>query len=242
MCEKEMIGEERLSIPMIIFLGLAPGLIIFFWVHFFSNPIFGINFFMDLSVMLAVILGLIPTQLGILKFIAWRKNKKIADLILYKNKTSKMRLVISIIIPLIFAGIIFSIIPSYEIRLLKLIGLLPDEFKPEVIALRDVNKIILVLIFIFNGIFGPIVEEIYFRGFLLPRMGIFGKFAPLINIIIFSIYHFFSPWQNITRIIGFTPTAYSVWINKDIKIGMIVHCLLNVLGNISMIILINKLI
>jgi hypothetical protein len=66
-------------------------------------------------------------------------------------------------------------------------------------------------------------------------MGVFGKFAPLINMIIFSIYHFFTPWQNITRILGITPMIYSVWLNKDIKIGMIVHCLCNNFGNIAIV-------
>jgi membrane protease YdiL (CAAX protease family) len=80
-----------------------------------------------------------------------------------------------------------------------------------------------------------LVEEIYFRGYLLPRMGIFGKFAPLINTLIFSLYHFFTPWLNITRIVGITPMVYSVWINKNIKIGIIVHCLGNIIGSMGII-------
>jgi membrane protease YdiL (CAAX protease family) len=89
-----------------------------------------------------------------------------------------------------------------------------------------------------DGFSVPIVAELYFRGFLLPRMSRFGKFAPLINTILFSIYHLFTPWQIITRIIGITPMVYSVWINKDIKIGMIVHCMLNITGNVGLMMLI----
>ena len=45
-----------------------------------------------------------------------------------------------------------------------------------------------------NGFAGPIVEELYFRGFLLPRMDRFGRWAPLINVTLFSPYleHLFS--------------------------------------------------
>jgi membrane protease YdiL (CAAX protease family) len=239
MCERENINEEKLSIPMIFFLGLLPGLVILFWAILFSSPLFGIKFSIVLSLMLAIILGLIPTELIILKFIAWKKKVKINDLILYKNKTPKLKLLLSIIIPFIILGIAFSIISPFEINLWKIFDFAPDWFRAEKVNLQEMNylKITVLLAFIFNGIFGPVVEEIYFREYLLPRMCIFGKFAPLINTIIFSLYHFFTPWQNITRIVGVTPMVYSVWINKDIRIGIIVHCLGNIIGSIGMIML-----
>jgi hypothetical protein len=39
------------------------------------------------------------------------------------------------------------------------------------------------------------VEEYYFRGYLLPRLSRFGSLAPVINVALFSLYHFFTPWQ-----------------------------------------------
>ena len=49
---------------------------------------------------------------------------------------------------------------------------------------------------------GPIVEELYFRGYLLPRMEWMGRWAPLVNVSLFSLYHFWSPWQILGRILG----------------------------------------
>jgi membrane protease YdiL (CAAX protease family) len=237
MCEENSMEVKRLSIPMIFLLGLLPGLVILFLAILFSNPFFDINFSIVLSLMLAIILGLIPTELGILKIIAWKENKKIKDIILYKNKTPKMKLFLSIIVPFIILGAAFSIIPSLEIKLWKIFDFVPDWFRAEKANLQEIKylKLTVILTFFFNGIFGPIVEEIYFRGYLLPRMSIFGKFAPLINGIIFSLYHFFTPWQNITRIVGVTPMVYSVWLNKNIKIGIIVHCLGNIIGSMGMV-------
>ena len=102
--------------------------------------------------------------------------------------------------------------------------------------LSEINylKLTLIITIIINGFIGPIIEETYFRGYLLARMGIFGKFAPLINMLIFSLYHFFTPWQFLTRIIAGTPWVYSVWINRNHKIGSIVHCTLNICGDISL--------
>jgi uncharacterized protein len=84
-------------------------------------------------------------------------------------------------------------------------------------------------LFAVNAVAGPIVEEVYFRGYLLPRISRFGAWAPLINTVLFSIYHFFTPWQNIGRIIGLLPLVYFVWWKRSIHISIAVH----VLGNVS---------
>lgn len=62
-----------------------------------------------------------------------------------------------------------------------------------------------VLGFFFSGLIGPVVEELYFRGFLLPRISRLGRWAPLLNTVLFSLYHFFTPWQNPGRILALTP-------------------------------------
>ena len=104
-------------------------------------------------------------------------------------------------------------------------------------ASRGMAWLTVILGIIFNGLLGPFVEELYFRGFLLPRMNLLGKFAPLVNAVFFSIYHFFSPWENITRIIALTPLVYTVWHKKNIRIGIFVHCGMNTLSMISIAVL-----
>lgn len=88
----------------------------------------------------------------------------------------------------------------------------------------------LVAFLVVNGIVGPVVEELYFRGFLLPRMQYLGRWAPLVNVALFSVYHLWSPWQVLSRIAGFGPTVYAVQRTRNIRLGMVVHCTLNVLG------------
>jgi hypothetical protein len=86
-----------------------------------------------------------------------------------------------------------------------------------------------VLGFVVNGIAGPMVEEVYFRGYLLPRISRFGVWAPLINTVLFSIYHFFTPWQNVGRILGLLPLVYAAWWKRSIYVSMGAHAL----GNVS---------
>ncbi len=85
----------------------------------------------------------------------------------------------------------------------------------------------LVLFFAINGFVGPMVEELYFRGYLLPRMERMGRWAPLVNVSLFSLYHFWSPWQLLARILGFGATVYAVRWKRNVVLGMAVHCTLN---------------
>jgi membrane protease YdiL (CAAX protease family) len=72
-----------------------------------------------------------------------------------------------------------------------------------------------------------VVEELYFRGYLLPRLARYGWWAPAINTVLFSLYHFFTPWQNLTRILALLPMVYAVWGRRDIRIGLGAHVMLN---------------
>jgi len=240
----ENIDIEALSVKRIIFLSLFPGLMLVLTAIIFANPYFGINLpLLTIGIIAMLALGNIPTQLFILKFIAWKKNKKIKDIIQYNNKTKINIFILSIIITTIFAIIVFILFEPIENKFwnsLKIFDFIPDWFRIDKINIQDYDnlKIVLLFYYLLNGVYAPLVEEIYFRGYLLPRMNKFGKLAPLVNSILFSIYHFFSPWQVITRILFMTPIIYSVWKNKDIKIGIIVHILLNTVGNIGMLIMV----
>ena len=81
-----------------------------------------------------------------------------------------------------------------------------------------------------NGFVGPIVEELYFRGHLLPRLAAPGNWPPFLNISLFSLYHFWSPWQFFSRILWLLPWGYIVWRKKNFYLMMIAHCAANVFG------------
>jgi hypothetical protein len=95
---------------------------------------------------------------------------------------------------------------------------------------REAWLVTLVAYLALNGYVGPIVEELYFRGYLLPRMDWMGRWAPLVNVSLFSLYHFWSPWQIVGRILGIGPTVYAVRWKENVYLGMVVHCSLNTLG------------
>ena len=117
---------------------------------------------------------------------------------------------------------VFAWLPDWYV--LRDLFEIPKTYPRETLLVTAVCAIVL------NGIVGPVVEELYFRGHLLPRMSRFGRWAPLINVVLFSLYHFWTPWNFFSRIVLLAPMVYLVWWKRNIYIGMIAHCLLNLIG------------
>lgn len=98
---------------------------------------------------------------------------------------------------------------------------------------KDAIIITMLVSFFFFTLIGPIVEELYFRGYLLARMKWMGKYAVLLNVALFAVYHFWSPWLIAARIIGMLPLYYVVYKKDSLKLGIIVHCLVNFVDVVS---------
>ena len=90
--------------------------------------------------------------------------------------------------------------------------------------------------FILNVIVGPVIEELFFRGYLTSKISRYGIFAPIIITILFSLYHFWLPFNNLFRIFIFLPAALIAWWKKNIYISIVFHCMCNCLATVSFII------
>jgi uncharacterized protein len=88
--------------------------------------------------------------------------------------------------------------------------------------------VLLAIAFVFNGFVGPVVEELYFRGHLLPRIDRLGRWAPVLNTTLFSLYHLWTPWQNPARIIGFLPISWMAWRKRSVSVAIVAHVTINV--------------
>ena len=74
----------------------------------------------------------------------------------------------------------------------------------------------------------PVVEELYFRGYLLPRMPRqLGRWTPPAHVALFAAYHLSTPWLIPTRILAVLPLAYIALRTRDVRVGIIAHVLLN---------------
>lgn len=229
---------KQLGTASILAYHLLPGIPILLFAILFAHPVWGFGLPIFLALMLAILLGLIPVQLGILAVIACREGKKIRDTITFRDKMSIGKILLWSIPGFLLAGMVFTLVGGIEPPLWTIFDWVPlwfrvDRFSTE--AMSDgMLYLTLFLGFTLNGLLGPFVEELYFRGFLLPRMTRLGAWAPLINAVLFSLYHFFTPWENLTRILAMVPYLYTVWYKKNIVIGIIDHCALNTVSMMAM--------
>ena len=226
------------SLVQILLYHLLPGVPILISAVLFAHPTFGFGLPIYLSLMLAIVIGLIPTEMGILYFSAKRQGKNIKEVISFCEKLPIIKTILWALPGIFFGLTVFIFLPKIEHPIWTIFNWVPEWFRIDRFEAGTMEKRLLTLTIImnlvFNGIFGPIVEELYFRGFLLPRMGRLGKSAPFVNAVLFSLYHFFTPWENISRILAMIPYIYIVWYKKNIRIGIVVHCTMNILGAISM--------
>lgn len=103
---------------------------------------------------------------------------------------------------------------------------------------RTTLIVIYSMFLIFYIFLAPLVEESYFRGYLLPKMK--GRFAILLHSFMFAAVHVFTPWMIITRTLGLLPLVYGVK-TKNIYIGMIIHILGNSVALVTGIVFIAKM-
>jgi len=233
------------SIGQSVFLHLLPGLIVstLYFVLLSAAERKGIPAILLLLV--AALLIIVPFELGYIFYQAKQTTGtfSLKNIVLYREKMKIWEYSLIAILLLIWGGLVMVFIsPAVDNFFIKrFFSWIPERFflTNFVNQLDSYSKPVLILtagiIFVFNGFLGPIVEELYFRGYLLPRISFLGKWAPLFNVVLFSLYHFFTPWQNVTRILVFSPVYYMVWWKKNIYIGIIVHCLANSLGMIGLI-------
>jgi membrane protease YdiL (CAAX protease family) len=123
----------------------------------------------------------------------------------------------------------------------KLIQSMPEYFNWNNFEyIKQYSKGILLLTcagyFILNVFVGPIIEELFFRGYLTSKISRYGYFAPIIITVLFSLYHLWLPFNNLFRISIFLPAAWLAWRKKNIYISIVFHCLCNLLSTISFII------
>ncbi|UTR10168.1 CPBP family intramembrane metalloprotease [Evansella sp. LMS18] len=145
-----------------------------------------------------------------------------------------------------FAGIMSVTIAPLEDMLFapvsdRLFNVLPPYFDwTNIDYLQNYSRNILlftcVMFFILNVFVGPIVEELFFRGYLTSKLSRFGNYTPFIVTVLFSLYHFWLPFSNLFRIIAFFPAYYLAWKKKNIFIAILFHCLCNAVSTIGFIV------
>ena len=92
---------------------------------------------------------------------------------------------------------------------------------------RSVLLVTFVLQLIVTGVALPWAEELYFRGFLLPRLSRYRAWAPLLGGLLFALYHVWQLFSFPTVFLLGAALGYAVWCTRDIRVGITLHVLAN---------------
>jgi hypothetical protein len=252
---KSLLSKDHHSIWLSIGLHLLPGIlatVIFIpLAQFFWNN----NLPTVLALYCVIIVILIPFEYGVILYLSKKKEAtstnsgdqtKFPSIIRNTHKTSTKTIILYSFLALVWIVFIMAFVDK-QLGVSTWINENWFQWLPEYYDIAGVYTnpkqystgilvLILFLSLIIGAIIGPYVEELYFRGFVMPRMAKNTWISPVLNAVLFASYHLWTPWMLPMRILGLIPMIFLVWWKKDIKIGIYSHIALNFLGDVIMVI------
>lgn len=232
--------KDQHSLPKSFLFHIIPGILVTVAILIFKPLIDMIGYPPLLAFLLAILLIDIPFMLGVMLNEGKKLNGRFSleGVVLYREKVPWKTF------SLVFVGafvalylIILLSTPLSSILADTLFSWLPEWFFFEDAAQYEgYAKNILILVFTLQlaitGVILPWVEELYFRGFLLPRISRYRGWAPLLGGLLFGLYHGWQlyGWVGVSLLgIGL---GYVVWWKKDIRLSIGLHVFANTLGRV----------
>ena len=228
----ERLLSEHHSLPLSIALHLVPGVLIVAAYLFIAAPLVSaIGYPPFLGWAIALCLILLPILLGLLWLGRIRNGRfSLRGVLHYTDKPLSRGKLVAMVIPLmLWMGVLgFALAPVDSFLFENFFTWIPFAGDGSTTTYLNgySHSVLLTTMLIclpLTGITLPLIEELYFRGFLLPRIARLGGWAPTLNTILFSLYHFWSPWVFVSRVIFFFPGPWFVWKKKDIRLSIGMH-------------------
>lgn len=225
---------DQHSLPLSLALHLVPGVLIVAAYAFIAGPLAkAIGWPPFLGWAIAMCLALVPFELGLLLWLGRRRNGRFSlrgVLGLVGRPVPRGKL-IAIVAALIAQMTVLSLalIPLDNLLYEHLFRWFPFEGSgPSATAFlngypHSVIVITLLVCLPLTGLSLPIIEELYFRGFLLPRLSRLGKAAPVVSTVLFSLYHLWSPWAFFSRLVFSFAGFWLAWRKQDLRLSIGMH-------------------
>jgi uncharacterized protein len=225
---------EKHSTIQSVILHLLPGILAGCFYLLARQTVLNMGYPSIIALIFAYAFILIPVELGYL----FHQGKKatgrftLQGTISYRNSIPWWQYLVWVFIIFIAVGVIFTWLKPLNAFLQgRLFAWVPGiNYGLDGNYSRMILIVTYSLVLVFVAFLTPLVEELYFRGYLLPRIK--GKYAPLFHCFLFATQHVLEPWMIITRTLGFLPILFGVK-KKNIYVGIIVHMLCNTINVIT---------
>lgn len=225
---------KQLSKSKSILYHLYPGILITLGFVWLTPRMVAWGYPPQLSMLVCIVFIAVPVFIFHLVQAKKEENKpKIIRLNGYREKLPTFKLILYSLGLLVFAFLMWGLFQPIDLFLTEHVFFwLPEWYTVQDFAgySSDIIKVTLIANLMLNGFLAPIIEEFYFRGYLLPRMEVWGKWAFVVNAVLFSLYHLWQPYIYMTLIAALLPMTYLVWKTKDLRLAILTHCLLNLVG------------
>ncbi len=235
----ELLLADRHSLPLSIALHLVPGALVVAAYLFLAEPfVKAIDYPVFLAWAIALVIVLAPLLFGLL----WLGRKRTGRYTLrtvahYRDKPIGRGKIIALVAGLIvwMTVVSLALVPLDNFVFDNFFTWIPFEgaggsATTYIDGYSHAQLVVTMLICLpLTGFTLPLIEEYYFRGFLLPRISHLRWGAPVLNTVLFSVYHFWAPWTVLSKIIFLFPAVWLVWRKHDIRISIGMHpgtCLL----------------
>lgn len=110
-----------------------------------------------------------------------------------------------------------------------LFSTVPDwlVMRPDPAMFANLSRSVAIALWLFMlfgmVIAGGVTQELFSRGFLLPRIQHLGFLAPLWNAVGFAMLHMAAPWSWPVFLLLSLPWALLVWWKRSVRIGLFAH-------------------
>jgi membrane protease YdiL (CAAX protease family) len=179
----------------------------------------------------------IPLQLGWMLLVARRAGlgPSLRAVVLYRERLPVWQVAAWGLLILAYAFGVFIVLgPVLGPLGAEAFAWLPAALRPDGLSGPEPSKgavlATLILLLVVDGLVNPVVEEMYFRGYLLPRIAWLGWLGPLLGAFLFTVQHFWQPHNYPLIFLVQLPLVYLVWWKRNIFISMVAHCAANTLG------------
>ncbi|MDX1546902.1 MAG: CPBP family intramembrane glutamic endopeptidase [Rhodothermales bacterium] len=217
-------------------LHLVPGVLLLAFYVIVAPPLRRAGFPSAFAFQLGLLFTILPWMLGVLAREGRRRAGRASLLVAvaFREPMPRWQVAVLGVVLFVWAVAVFAVVGPAEFRFVgSAFAWLPDWFYLNEDLSRYSQPVLIVtwsLALVLNGLAVPIVEELYFRGYLLPRMPGAAWVAVALHVVLFSAYHFFAPWQSLTRVLALVPLVAVVYWKRNVYVGMVAHAGLNLLG------------
>lgn len=232
---------EQHPLGLSIVLHLFPGAVILAVYLLLVRPLATLGLPPLLALLGGATIGVGALQLGHLLVLGRRRNGRLSlrGVVLYTERAPIWQYVV---IPLGLVVAAFMVLaltaPAEQWILRHWLAWLPPWFnfgdRAQYAAYsRGVLILTLLVRMLVDGLLIPTIEELYFRGYLMPRISRFRGWTPVLHHGLFTVYHFWQPFNYLTIFLGVLPMTWVAWKRRNIRFAIVTHLLLNLIGGLG---------